>query len=926
MANQNPGKITRKVSNSFSNLLTWIAKRLSSLLKFAKASVLSLFFIIVLVLLITKMDQAFTMLIDLMEGKAWRVDLMITFFFLIVLALALSHYPIYNYYASNLNDSASFTTWYAVYPFIRPKKKRKKKKKKGKKSGKNDDICGIKRSQKIDVSKYWLRRLFKVFVFIEEKPENTKYTKDDFAHYLRYLLGMLILMGWMLFILNTFLPKFDISPGWTSAIKWFIIPVTAIPFTLYVLTREGLKKVTEERKDIVFRRLAAGFTVVVWLLVVCLLICFVVRDLYSPFGFTLLLMTTYLLMFFYVYFRLVRTKLDYMNGLYKGRKLSIVGLNVRILRFLFFCSQDYLMLFSFSFIFSVLIIIGMTIAVFSGTDLPNGIPILMAFIFFYYFIIASFGKYFFAYKKIRKQKTEKQKKKKKEKDVPKEHTLRFKIVSIGLIVLAILAIVSAFTPSKVHQLSLIEEKGNDHLNEADFLKNISGMEQNTVFFISSHGGGLKSNAWTLKVMEELYKRSEGRLIDRTVAFSGASGGSLGLALYTALSEHLTGNMSADAELLKNRISEISTDNYTSSDLTLTFGLDTWRKLWPLNLDWHFQDRPYYSMQMYEGHVKGEKVEELSTTSYRSLWNKVYKKNEYFPSLIMNTASTKGKRGIFWSVESERFDSIFHFSENLADAVDYEDLSDKTISYYEAVSTTNRFPFFSPAAKIPGYGHYIDAGAIDNSGLLGCLDLYFHYEQTAKKDEDLEPKAAVFIEIINSKDIYTEHILTEFIKEYIPINENESNNIKADLDTALNLDKIPGYVSQFIETNPNLDIYRIYMPHKITIKDIHSHLKGKIEKEDLRNKIEKHLDSLNNELYKMVESDRPETSIDRFFTQWQSYEPKLSRHLSESSLYFMDKVIATDAVQEGVNDIMEKLNEVSEIQETEIQSDSLNTTD
>ena len=84
-------------------------------------------------------------------------------------------------------------------------------------------------------------------------------------------------------------------------------------------------------------------------------------------------------------------------------------------------------------------------------------------------------------------------------------------------------------------------------------------------------------------MEELYKKTNGELIDRTVAFSGASGGSLGLALYTALSHHLIDSMSIDEKLLKDRISEISTDNYTSSDLTLTFGLDTWRKLWPLNL-------------------------------------------------------------------------------------------------------------------------------------------------------------------------------------------------------------------------------------------------------------------------------------------------------------------------------------------------------
>ena len=270
MLGQKSKKITERVSTTFSRILTWLSKRISSIVKFAKASFLSLFFIIVLVLLITQMDQAFTMLIDILEGGELRWDLMITFLFLIVLALALSHYPIYNYYASDLNDSSSFTTWYAVYPFIRPKKKAEEEKDEnpgiiedveGDVEGvaaedvvvdvggdKEDDKCGIKKSKDLDVKNYWIRRLFKVFVFIEEEEEKTNYTKDDLAHYLRYLLGMLILMGWMLFILNSFLPKFDISPGWITAFKWLIILVTAFPFTLYIITREGLKKLNAPEK------------------------------------------------------------------------------------------------------------------------------------------------------------------------------------------------------------------------------------------------------------------------------------------------------------------------------------------------------------------------------------------------------------------------------------------------------------------------------------------------------------------------------------------------------------------------------------------------------------------------------------------------------------------------------------------------------
>ena len=120
---------------------------------------------------------------------------------------------------------------------------------------------------------------------------------------------------------------------------------------------------------------------------------------------------------------------------------------------------------------------------------------------------------------------------------------------------------------------------------------------------------------------------------------------------------------------------------------------------------------------------------------------------------MNTAGTKGSRGILWSVKPNDFEAIFPFAENLATIN-----NDKTLPYYQAVSTTNRFPVFSPAAKIPGYGHYIDAGAIDNSGLLGCLDLH----QYLLRNPDLLPyKKIAYIEIINSKSLYINYLVEKF---------------------------------------------------------------------------------------------------------------------------------------------------------------------
>ena len=111
-----PTAFNRKISQFISAAINWASVWLSSVVKFAKAAFLSLLIIVVILLLLTKMDQALTMLVDLLEKDDFKWELLLAFFMLNALALALSHYPIYNYYAANLNNSAKFTKWYAVYP------------------------------------------------------------------------------------------------------------------------------------------------------------------------------------------------------------------------------------------------------------------------------------------------------------------------------------------------------------------------------------------------------------------------------------------------------------------------------------------------------------------------------------------------------------------------------------------------------------------------------------------------------------------------------------------------------------------------------------------------------------------------------------------------------------------------------------------
>jgi hypothetical protein len=54
-----------------------------------------------------------------------------------------------------------------------------------------------------------------------------------------------------------------------------------------------------------------------------------------------------------------------------------------------------------------------------------------------------------------------------------------------------------------------------------------------VWLISSEGGGIRAAMWTVLVLSELHEKTEGRLWRCTLATSGVSGGSLGLAVFAS---------------------------------------------------------------------------------------------------------------------------------------------------------------------------------------------------------------------------------------------------------------------------------------------------------------------------------------------------------------------------------------------------------
>ena len=835
---------------------SWITKLLDivhhlfrSFKNFFKSSILSLLVILIILLLLTQMDQAFTMMVDLIESK-W-VSMLLAFLFINGLAVALSHYPIYTYYAADLNNSGDYTEWHARHPLT-----------------------------------WWIFKNFTVYTFTTSK--NTDYKPDNWANYFRYSTGILIHIVWIHFIISSFKPNFIFEDFPFDTIKIFIYISLLIPFVLYIYLKEKITKYENENtlgeiseKLIkLYRRLALWYLIIAILCIVLLLNTLTWGN-FSPGGFVLLLLTSYAFMFNYIFFRLLRSKFKIILGTLNGTRDLPAYIFFRRILFLE-KSENYLLMFYLNFFLAAVLLIFMTVYSIQGKPLLNGIPILLAFFYFYYFIFASLGKYFFVTKK--KKLT---------------NTISYRLFMLLLFAMIVLFAITNFADVEVktHQLDIVKNTKQE-IPEAVFIDSLKAKTDNTLFFVASHGGGLKANVWTLNVLNELQAKTKGKLLKQSIAFSGASGGSLGLALYTGLYKE----DGLDTLRIKKKIDSLAKQNYTSLDLTLTFGLDTYRKIWPLSQRIGVRDRPYYAMLKYQNNIQNEKSTKLSTTSFRDYWKEAFLKEGYFPSLIMNTAGQKGNRGIFWSVKQNNCNAIFPYAENLADLA-----GDKTIPFYQAVSTTNRFPIFSPAAKIKGHGHFIDAGAIDNSGLLGCLDLHNYLLH----NQVLGDKQIAYIEIINSKSLYINYLVEKFKKEnkivHINKNENESDNIVVDLETGLNLDKIPGYLSDYITSwekseNGKLRYFKIFMPHKVSMDDVETFFKGKITNPVTRAKLDVFLKKENDLILSLTE--KPDKS---FFDPWEFYEPTLSRHLSKSSLNYIDAILKHPLLKQQFSEIEKLIN-------------------
>ena len=764
---------------------------------FVTSSWISLLIIVLIVLLITQLDQGSALLVSLLNDPLNTV----VFLLLVTgITLIIGHYPIYllmwrRYHSPfNAQSSEQPPEWHL-----------------------QNDVGGLG---------------FITFTE-EEKAKSEKDFVYEAVDYLRGILGIALLVC-LSVVLSHAYEKF-IKPGFHNSYTNILVFVllTALYSVLWV--RKDTLFSHEPNRKYVQRASVGLFWVAALCAAIAVMIAYIAGNGWNPYTFGLFTLHLILGGIVYCFYKNFRTKFE--------KKWWLFPFNYLADNKTFIFLNSGIGFFAFS-----------VVVISQWSDCFHPIVLILAFLHILYGIFIVTLKHRFYYN----SKTE----------VPQRKWAKTFFVFIAPALPLALFIWSFAANSIGNDLHLLKgtERGK-RVKLSEYMESFSAhvdtaeIKDSTLYFIASYGGGLKANAWNLFVLDSLSHLGTKNVLDQTIAMSGVSGGALGQHFFAALTKNET-----DRKQKKEKIRKISEANMLSRDISWLLGFDLLREL-IVAWDFCWPDRAGKAMEKYASLIGDQR---MITVGYQAYWAELFKK-QYYPIQIVNSAGTNGRRGISCSVSVEDFHQVFPNADNLCDLPE-----NKTLTYSEAVSCSNRFPIFSPAAKVEGKGHYVDGGYYENSGMLSLLDLYWSMKETPLWKEEFEGWEVVFLQIRNDANAYLRaqvNIDTVGIQKI-----NESSEILAILSTIGSITHLPLYIENRLRDlkQNNIRFCTIDLPYRLSDEKM-SKLLGAQEIDSLS------LRDTNGKIDSALEGT----------SKWHTIEPPLARYLSKPAVRYMELILAND---------------------------------
>ena len=267
------------------------------------------------------------------------------------------------------------------------------------------------------------------------------------------------------------------------------------------------------------------------------------------------------------------------------------------------------------------------------------------------------------------------------------------------------------------------------------------------------------------------------------------------------------------------------------------------------------------------------------------------------SSLENTSGTHHKRGIVCSVELDKFQDAFPYTDDLLSLEGGE----KTLSYMHAVSLANRFPIFSPAARISGVGHFVDGGYFDNSGLLSNIDLYKHL---LKEDSTgwFKNKKVHFIQITNDPGEYT-WIATRKLEKTNLVEERISE-LGMILNTSSSLLMLPRHILTQFEDNlmkedTSISLDFVSLPYRVDRKRVNNvYGLQSYDSKEIDRFIKDNNECINRMLLNCDIEENGFVTAENL--HWKYIQPPLARALGEQVKNYMDAMSKQPFVYRNVD--------------------------
>ncbi len=296
-----------------------------------------------------------------------------------------------------------------------------------------------------------------------------------------------------------------------------------------------------------------------------------------------------------------------------------------------------------------------------------------------------------------------------------------------------------------HDRKSVEQHFNEWMNaNRKNIQQADSVKGYPLFFVITHGGASRSGYWTASVLSELEDRSEAEFSKHLFALGGASGGSVGNAVFLSLLQRKT---IEGFDSIGSKARNYLGNDFLSFTMNRLMGSDFIGHILPFM--WILDDRAIALENSFEHQsflTKENPTSMQFSRPFLTIWDSVLNKGKFMPALFINTTRVQdASPGLISNLKIDA--SLFSNRIDVLGKVD----SAYTLSLSTAVVLGARFAYVSPAGRL-GDSYYVDGGYFDNSGAGAILNVIEILKNIIDKNQDALYKKLRFklIHITNDK--------------------------------------------------------------------------------------------------------------------------------------------------------------------------------